>query len=177
MKRNVRRQHAFVQVVRRVVPAVLVLAVAPAPAAAAPSAKDVWATINVCDTRNLPDTIGIRGSMPGLGDRPSRLFMRFRVQYLARPDSRWRDVAQDGDSEWIALGRSTRRVVESGHNFQFLPPSGGGAHRLRGLVTYKWLARRSPRVLLRARRVTTSGHRSTAGADPAGYSAAICDIT
>ncbi len=165
------------QVVRRLVLASLVLAVAPAPAAAAPARADLWATINVCDTRERPDTIGIRGSMPGLRDRPSRLFMRFRVQYLAQPDSTWEDVVRDGDSGWIRLGRSTRRVLESGQNFRFLPPSGGGAHRLRGLVTYKWLAPRGSRVLLRARRVTTSGHRSTAGADPAGYSAAICDIT
>ncbi len=156
----------------------LLLAALPAPASAkAPATADLWATINVCDTREHPDTIGIRGSMPGLGKRPSRLFMRFRVQYLAQPDPTWEDVVADGDSGWIRLGRSTRRVVESGQNFQFLPPSGGGVHRLRGLVTYKWLARRSSRVLLRARRVTTSGHRSTAGADPASYSAAICDIS
>ena len=165
------------QVVRRIVIALLLLAFAPATAAAkVPSPDALWATINVCDSREHPDTIGIRGSMPGLGDRPSRLFMRFRVQYLAQPDAVWQDVLQDGDSGWIPLGRSTRRIVESGQNFQFLPPSGGGAHRLRGLVTYKWLARRSPKVLLRGRRVTESGHRSTAGADPAGYSAAICDI-
>jgi hypothetical protein len=165
------------QVVRRLVLASILLALTAAPAGAAPARGDLWATINVCDTREHPDTIGIRGSMPGLGTRPSRLFMRFRVQYLAKPDNTWRDVVQDADSGWLRLGRSTRRVVESGQNFQFLPPSGGGVHRLRGLVTYKWVARRSSRVLLRARRVTTSGHRSTAGADPAGYSAAICDIS
>ncbi len=155
----------------------VVAAAAEARSADVARSADLWATINVCDTAAHPDTIGIRGSMPGLGNRTSRLFMRFRVQYLAQPDSTWEDVERDGDSGWLALGRSKRRVVESGQNFQFLPPSGGGAHRLRGLVTYKWLARRSPKVLLRARRVTESGHRSTRGADPGGYSAAICDIT
>ena len=28
----------------------------------------LWATINVCDTAAHPNTIGIRGSMPGTGD-------------------------------------------------------------------------------------------------------------
>ena len=156
----------FQQDVRRLVPAVLLLALPSTPAVAGPSAEDVWATINVCDTRKRPDTIGIRGSMPGLGDRQSRLFMRFRVQYLGQPAGTWEDVERDGDSGWLALGRSKRRVVESGQNFQFVPPAGGGAHRLHG-----------SKVLMRARRVTEPGHRSTLGADPEGYSAANRDIT
>jgi hypothetical protein len=135
---------------------------------------DLWATINVCDTLEHPDTIGIRGSMPGLGRR-STLWIRFRVQYLASVDGRWHNIADDADSGWMRVGRTRGKVVESGQNFTFLPPSGGGAHRLRGSVRFKWV--RHKRVLERERRVTEAGHRSTAGADPDGYSAAVCDIT
>src|SRR5262245_47393421 len=31
--------------------------------------KRLWATVNVCDTVGHPDSLGIRGSMPGSGDR------------------------------------------------------------------------------------------------------------
>ena len=135
---------------------------------------DLWATINVCDTPAHPDTIGIRGSMPGL-KRPSAVWMRFKVQYLATAtDGKWHDVATG--SHWRRLkARLKGRVVEAGQNFQFQPPAAGGAHRLRGVVQFKWV--RSGRVVARQRKVTEGGHRSTAGADPEGYSAALCDIT
>jgi len=134
----------------------------------------LWATINVCDTPAQPDTIGIRGSMPGWRSS-AKLLMRFQVQYLARADGRWHDVTANADSGWKPVGRMKGRVVESGQNFTFRPPSGGGAHHLRGVVRFKWV--RKGRVVARARRVTEAGHRSTAGADPVGYSAAVCDIT
>ena len=47
-----------------------------------------WATVNVCDTVGHPDGIGIRGSMPGTGDRDDELFMRLQVQYR-RSDGTW----------------------------------------------------------------------------------------
>jgi hypothetical protein len=144
----------------------------PNPVLASP---DLWATINVCDTLAHPDTIGIRGSMPGLSHRAT-MWMRFRVQYLAtQTDGKWHDVADNADSGWKQVGRLTHKVVEAGQNFTFEPPTVGGAHRLRGYVRFKWT--RHGRVVLRTHRVTEAGHRSTAGADPAGYSAAVCDIT
>jgi hypothetical protein len=137
--------------------------------------RDLWATINVCDTIGNPDTIGIRGSMPARRDA-TRLYMRFRVQYLSRTDGRWLDVSPGADSGWTYLGVKRKgRVVEAGRNFTFQPPSAGGAFRLRGRVTYKWV--RQGKVLARAQRLTEAGHQSTAGADPVGYSAAVCDIT
>ena len=45
---------------------------------------------------------------------------------------------------------------------------------MRGIVDYQW--RRGRVVLQTAERTTTAGHRSLAGADPAGYSAATCLI-
>jgi hypothetical protein len=133
---------------------------------------DLWATINVCDTVAHPDTIGIRGSMPGL-PRRATMWMRFRVQYLSKSDGRWHDVADSADSGWKRVGRLKRRVVESGQNFTFLPPTDGGAHRLRGKVSFRWV---TAKRVVRRHRITTAGHRTTAGADPVGYSAAVCDI-
>lgn len=138
----------------------------------------LWATINVCDTEEKKNTIGIRGSMPGLGDRPAKLQMRFQVQYQAAADGMWHnsDQTADSDSGWRTVGRRVKtKVIESGWNFTFKPPTDGGAHVLRGSVRFKWL--RKGKVVQRSRRFTEGGHLSTAGADPEGYSAAICRIT
>ena len=136
---------------------------------------DLWATINVCDTAAHPDTIGIRGSMPALRHKAT-LYMRFRVEYLSmQTDGKWRDVTDNADSGWKRVGRVRNRVVEAGQNFTFEPPAAGGAHRLRGAVTFKWV--RGGKTVHRRSRHTEAGHRTTAGADPDGYSAAVCDIT
>lgn len=160
-----------------VVAAALVLSSAvPQPVAkrrAAERSKDLWATVNICDTARYPDRIGVRGSMPGLGRR-ARLFMRFRVQYLDGTDGEWRDISENADTGWVRIGRARRKVLEAGHTFKFLPPSGGGAHTLRGAVTFRWRAR--GRTIKKVREITEAGHRSTT-ADPRGFSAAICRIS
>jgi hypothetical protein len=134
---------------------------------------DLWATVNICDTAKHPDRIGIRGSMPGLGRRTATLLMRFRVQYLDRTDGKWHTVSEGADSGFVRVGRTKRRVLEGGHTFRFLPPKDGGAHTLRGKVTFRWKAK--GRVLKTVREITEGGHRSKT-ADPPGYSAAICRI-
>jgi hypothetical protein len=141
------------------------------------TSKDLWATINVCDRPNRPNinTIGIRGSMPGLGNRVSTLKMRFQVQYKSKTDGDWHNAGADSDSGWQRAGRTVRQVIESGQNFRFMPPTDGGSHLLRGHVRFRWY--RHGRVVARQERFTEAGHRSTAGADPAGYSAAECEIT
>jgi hypothetical protein len=141
--------------------------------ASAQGNSDIWATVNVCDTVASPNTVGVRGSMPGL-KRRSTLRMRFRVQYLGA-DGRWRMVRQNGDSHWRRVGVRRGGRVESGWSFEFAPPSPGGNIVLRGVVYFQW--RRSGRVIERAKRITEDGHVSTAGADPPGFSAGTCRIS
>jgi hypothetical protein len=131
----------------------------------------LWATVNVCDTEAQPDTIGIRGSMPGTGNRADRMYMRFTVQYQAS-DGTWRELSSGGVSRWESVGRGTWETRQSGYSFQVRPPE--GSVRLRGLVRFQW--RRRGRVVRREVRATEAGHRSTAGADPRGYSRAVCVV-
>ena len=138
------------------------------------TSNEVWATINVCDTADSPNTIGIRGSMPGLGHKPSRLQMRFQVQYKARTTGEWTNAGDSADSGWQTVGRTIRQVVESGQNFTFSPPTDGGFHNLRGAVRFRWQREGGTRAY--QRRFTEAGHRSTAGADPKSYSAGFCEI-
>ena len=133
-----------------------------------------WATVNVCDTTGHPDGIGVRGAMPGTGDRRDELFMRLQVQYR-RADGTWRALGGSGDSGFVDLGNGAARARQSGRTFTVMPPDAGRpAFVLRGLVTFEW--RRDGTVVRRARRAPTAGPHRTPGADPEDFSAATCSI-
>ena len=150
--------------------ATVVALAAPALASArtAGSADNLWATVNVCDTAKHPNEVGVRASMPGTPRGTGRR-MRFRVQW--RDGGRWRYV-EGADSGWRVLKRARGRAIQSGWSFEFEPPS--KPITFRGVVRFRWL--RDGRVAARAMEITETGHLSTAGADPEGYSAASCSI-
>jgi hypothetical protein len=148
------------------------LAPAPATAAARGSASP-WATVNVCDTAHHPDAIGVRASMPSLGRRGERHVMRIRVQWRD-PSAGWTFVGRAGDSGRIDLGRGRRVSHETGRLFRFESPPDGRQQLLRGVVVFEWRVR--GRVVQRRTAVTEAGHRSAAGSDPKGYSAASCEL-
>jgi hypothetical protein len=165
---------------RVLVPTALALLLLPATAAARQAerdplrdSRDLWATVNVCDTAAQPNVIGIRASMPGM-KRTSTMAMRFRVQFLDARNGKWKPVANGADSRWRRVGRGKRRVVESGWSFTFLAPKAGGEHTLRGVVAFRW--RRGGRVVRKIQEFTEAGHTSTRGADPPDFSAAVCKI-
>ncbi|HST55860.1 MAG TPA: hypothetical protein VLJ42_08185 [Solirubrobacteraceae bacterium] len=136
--------------------------------------RQLWATVNLCNPKDKPNWIGIRGSMPGDGHPGERMYMRFRVQYRDANTGRWVDVAQGADSGFLALGAATR-ARQSGHSFQLVPAPGKSAFELRGTVSYQW--RRGTHVVHSVSRTTTAGHRSLAGADPPGFTAATCTLS
>jgi len=147
---------------------------APSSADAAGRAPVVWATVNGCDTQTRPNQMGIRGSMTGLA-RSSRMFMRFRVQFQ-NSQGLWRTLKSGplSDSGWVRVAVGRRGEHDAGWSFEFKPPERGGAHVLRGVVSFEW--RRDKRVVQRARAFTEPGHTGTAGAEPPDFSAASCEI-
>ena len=148
---------------------IALIAFLPAPALASAGEPEPWATVNVCDTARQPDAVGIRASMPGAA-KGARLSMRFRVQYRTAAGD-WADVAE-ADSGWRVVA-SRRAEAESGWSFNFARPA--KAVTLRGVVRFRW--RRGDSLPRQDEVVTEAGHRSSAGADPAGYSAATCVLT
>jgi hypothetical protein len=149
---------------RALLAALLALAVFPAAAAAD---DGPWATVNICDTAKHSDAIGIRASMPGT-PRRARLAMRFRVQYRTSGGG-WADVA-GADSGWRDLGPAGGAPLQSGWSFTFADPQTPVV--LRGMVRFRWRRLHVPARF--SQQATTAGHRSSAGADPPGYSAATC---
>jgi hypothetical protein len=129
----------------------------------------LWATVNVCDSPRHPDTIGVRGSMPGTGSRGQRMYMRIRLEYFDGDAQIWRPVGRDGDSHRFYVGASTHRVRQGGMSFAFDPPV-----LLRGHVTFEW--RRGRRVIYSAEKLTEAGRTAVAQGDPPGFSAAECEL-
>ena len=140
---------------------------------ASADARSPWATVNVCDTRDFPNTIGIRASMPGSRSGREERYMRFVVQYYSRADKRWYRVAAAGDSGYLSIGAG-RRTRQFGRSFR-IEPMRGRSVLLRGRVFFQWRVRGE--VVRRASARTRKGHRSNAGDDPRGYSASTCTIT
>ena len=154
---------------------VLLLALAlPAPAVAS-HARELWATVNICDTERNPNVLGVRASMPGNGTKQT-MWMRFRASYFDRATERWRDVGGTSRSPWIKVGDARFRSRQAGRKFRIDPPAPITSYVVRGVVDYQW---RSPkgRVKRRARQKTLSGHPTGSHGDPRGYSAGVCEIT
>jgi hypothetical protein len=155
-----------------------VLLVLPAPVQAKP-VKNLWATVNRCDTPGSPNTIGVRASMPGTKYR-SRLYMRFRVQFWSA--TRQSFVDTDSTTRWLRVGTGRAAATQSGFNFTFADPPAGEQFVLRGVVQYRYTARRKRRgkrrwrVVKQLERITRSGQRNVQSADPAGASFSLCIV-
>lgn len=135
----------------------------------------LWATVNICDSEQSPDTIGVRASMPGTGRKNERMFMRFRLQYKSEQSGEWTEFsdAEGTASTWVSVGRATFKARQSGWSFPFtLEP--GQQYELRAIVSYQW--RRGGKVVRRLTKKTSKGHRTTL-AEPKDYSAATCVIS
>ncbi len=134
--------------------------------------RELWATIDVCDPADQPNTVGIRGSMPGEKQATGKMYMSFALQYRSARSRRWVDLTA-ASSSFMAVGDASS-ARQGGWSFQLAPIAGGPSSNLRGVVTFQW--RSGSTVLLSASRQTTAGRKSLAGADPANFSAATCRI-
>jgi len=133
----------------------------------------LWSTIDVCNPPDEPDTVGIRGSMPGNGQAGEVMYMRFRLQYLDMTTKTWVELSTGATSEFVAVG-GAESARQAGRSFQLVPVPGKPAFMLRGVVSFQW--RRGTKIVQAVSRPSTAGHQSLAGADPKNFSAATCSI-
>jgi len=145
----------------------IVALAAPAADASKPP-KDLWATVNICNTTKHPDSLGIRGRMPGNGTK-QRMSMRFAAQY--KSNHKWH--AAGAPSAWRSAGSAIYSWGETGWTFDFQKPAAGSQLVLRGVVSFRWKLHGKVR---RTARAVTTAHHPSSGADPKNYSAAICRI-
>ena len=126
--------------------------------------RKLWATVNVCDTAAHPTrSASARRCRAGAHARRCACAS---ASSTARPPA----AAGAGSRPPTRAGRRShaRGARESGWSFEVA--AADGRRILRGVVDYRWRA--GARSCAARRAVTEVGHRSTAGADPAGFGAA-----
>lgn len=131
--------------------------------------RELWATINICNAKDKPNVVGIRGSMPGDGEPKDAMYMGFRLQYLDATTGKWLELGQPADSGMLKVG-SAAATRQYGRSFTLA--SSSRLFELRGIVSFQWL--REKRVVYSTQRVTSAGHKNVVGADPPSYSGAMC---
>jgi hypothetical protein len=140
------------------------------------NSRELWATINMCNPKNAPGMVGVRGSMPDDGNAADTMYMRFLLQYYDASSGKWVVIDAKADSGFVHVG-SAATGRQAGRSFTLAPSS--SRFTLRAVVDFQWrrgkhAGQRGKRAVYKAERTTSAGHRSRAGADPPGYSAATC---
>jgi hypothetical protein len=130
--------------------------------------RDLWATVNICNTKRHPGALGVRGQMPSLGFGATHE-MNIQVEYQPTPKIGFKPDPHAKQS--VALGYSANKLLQGGWTFRGFPRHTG---LLRATVAFVW--RRGSRQIARIVRTTTGGHRGVDGADPPRFSAAQCTI-
>jgi hypothetical protein len=132
----------------------------------------LWATIDVCAPSDQPNTVGVRGSMPGDEFSKDEMYMSFRLQYLDETTKQWVDLSKTAPA-YVPVG-AAKTARQGGSSFELKPVTGRPPFTMRGVVDFQW--RRGATVEYTVSRPTTAGHQSLTGADPAGFTAATCKI-
>jgi hypothetical protein len=158
----------------------VLVAPSPAPAAAsqpklaaavrsAERSRSLWATVNICDTRGYPDSVGIRGQMPTLGVSAS-LSMTIQVDYWSKPKGRFMPIQSRTGTTTLALGNLSSGLQQDGAVFPFKAQHG----LFSATITFTWS--RGGKVVGQTQRRTTAGHHDADFGSPPRYSAAQCRI-
>jgi hypothetical protein len=149
-------------------------------------APPVWATINICDTANFPNAVGVRASVPGNGSG-RRVFARFSAQWWSPVKQAWITVGGAGKTDWVHVESQTWSANQSGWTLHFSQPPAGTRYVVRGVVELSWRdevlasgrrkGKRARRAVMQRRvLLTETGKTAVEGADPAGMSKAMCLI-
>ena len=127
--------------------------------------RPFWATVNVCDTKDSPNALGIRTSVPGNGTR-QRIFARYTAQWWSEVDQKWLTVEGSGVTPWVLVGDADMSSRQTGWTFVFVQPPEGATYVMRGVVELEWrdtaaAARRArrDRAARRHHRARSSAHR------------------
>ena len=127
----------------------------------------LWSTINICNTANHPDTVGIRAQMPALGFATS-LQMIIKLGYYSTGSANFKPVPDS--TVTLNLGAASQGFHQDGVTFTVKPPA-----TLDASVTFVW--RSGSTVVGQTTRTTQPGRKGVQQADPPGYSAQVCRIS
>jgi hypothetical protein len=123
--------------------------------------RPLWATVNVCDTKNSPNALGVRTSVPGNGTN-QRIFARYTAQWWSAAQQEWLTVGGSGVTDWVFVGDADMSSRQAGWTFRFVQPPEGTTYVMRGVVEVQW--REAAQTARKARKAhrARKGHRSRA---------------
>lgn len=127
----------------------------------------LWATINICNTRKHPDTIGIRAQMPALGFATSMEMVVTLGYYTTATDS-FKPLSSS--STPLSLGEASSGYHQDGVTFKVKPPA-----KLDATVKFIWSS--GTKQLGTITRTTVKGRAGVQQGDPPGYSSNTCAIS
>lgn len=136
------------------------------------NSPQLWATIDICNPADQPNTVGVRGSMPGDDHSKDQMYMSFRLQYMNATTKQWVDLSTTAPS-YVSVG-AAKTARQGGSSFELKPVTGTPGFTMRGVVNFQW--RRGSTVEYTVSRPTTAGHQSLTGADPVDFTSATCKI-
>jgi hypothetical protein len=142
--------------------------------------RPFWSTVNICDTQDSPNGLGVRASVPGNGSE-ERVFARFTAQWWSAASHEWLTVAGAGTTDWVYVGTSEYTSQQGGWTYRFSEPPTGRTFVLRGVTELAWRAEDDARdgrwdVVRRRTLLTETGMDGVRGGDPVGTSKAMCLI-
>jgi hypothetical protein len=137
--------------------------------ARAEASSGLWATINICNSRRDPDSLGVRGQMPALGFAAT-LAMTFQVDYFDTLTQAFVPITGSTAVNHVSLGTVSAGLSQGGAVFPFNP----GAGELDATVTFTWTV--AGKVVGTVTRTTSGGHPTAKFASPPHYSEASCTI-
>jgi hypothetical protein len=123
--------------------------------------RPFWATVNICDTKNSPNALGIRTSVPGNGTR-QRIFARYTAQWWSEADQSWLTVEGSGVTPWVLVGSADMASRQAGWTFTFVQPEQGTTYVMRGAVELEWRDTAAAAKRLRRNRTAAKGKRHRA---------------
>jgi len=126
-------------------------------------ARPFWATVNVCDTKNSPNALGLRTSVPGNGTR-QRIFARYTAQWWSEVDQKWLTVEGSGVTPWVLVGSADMASRQAGWTFTFVQPAEGTTYVMRGVVELEWRDTAAAAKRLRRSRTAKQRHRARSSA-------------
>jgi hypothetical protein len=126
--------------------------------------RPFWATVNICDTKDSPNALGIRTSVPGNGTR-QRIFARYTAQWWSEADQEWLTVEGSGVTPWVLVGGADMASRQAGWTFSFVQPPEGTTYVMRGVVELEWrdtaaAAKRARRNRIARNRMARKRHRA-----------------
>jgi hypothetical protein len=125
--------------------------------------RPFWATVNICDTQDSPNALGIRLSVPGNGSN-ERIFARYTAQWWSEADGEWLTVEGSGVTPWVLVGDADMSSRQAGWTFTFVQPPEGTTYVMRGVVELEWRDTAAAAKRVRRNRVATKRHRARSSA-------------